>query len=203
MSGMAPTYKGQLPAGKVVLGLLIARPNATASLIAQLMGERFDFARFLPSAAYNELKRFVEHGQAVRTYEDPDPGRDALDRYEATPEGEREFVEWLHATTVAPLLLREAVYGRVMLGEPDDLPIIIRGICNEERVCQREFRACRKSLEGIEAGIHNATDWRYEARAAVMDDMGLVWLSRLRRLARLRRNLQRIYDKHVAEDSGG
>ncbi len=136
-------------------------------------------------------------------YEDPDPDRDALDRYEATPEGEREFVEWLHATTVAPLVLREAVYGRVMLGELEDLPIIIRGIRNEERVCQREWREYRKSLKGIEAGIHNATDWKYEARAAVMDDMGLVWFGRLRRLARLRRNLQRIYDKYVAEGSGG
>ena len=108
--------------------------------------------------------------EAVGTYEDPDPDRDALNRYEATPKGEREFVEWLHATTIAPSCCAKRCMDGSQLGEPEDLPIIIRGIRNEERVCQREFRECRKSLEGIEAGIHNATDWRYEARAAVMGD---------------------------------
>ena len=50
--GMAPNPSSTLPVPKVVLGLLMRRPNETATVIAQLTAERFSYADFLRVSVY-------------------------------------------------------------------------------------------------------------------------------------------------------
>jgi DNA-binding PadR family transcriptional regulator len=198
---MARTYKGELPAKMVVLGLVVERPGETVSTIAQRLGERFDYAQWSGSTAHNTLPQLAKQDLARRVYMAPGTRR-ALDRYEATQKGLAAFRRWRRSCSIAPVALREAVHGQIELSEPEDLTAIIDGLRREQEVCTKALVACRTRLQSFEAAGPDPGDWKTEARAAVLMDQGLIWHSRVRRLARLRRRLEVIRAK-LEDPAGG
>ena len=190
---MSRPYVGELPASKAILGLVIERPNETVSMVAQLLAQRFEYAHWSTSTAYNTLPQLAKLGLVLRTYAAPAPGKQRApgDRYEATEEGNEDFREWMRDCSVAPL--RESIHGQIEFLTRDDLPSFIEMVRSEQEQCEQAFRDCGNRLQSFEAATLDPGDWRAEVRAALMTDQGMIWKTRIRRLARLCRSLEQIH----------
>lgn len=186
---MAKTYEGELPAGMAVLGLVIESPGETVSRIAQLLTQRFAYAGFADSSAYNTLPRFAKRG-LVQLVEGEESHRSATDRYEATEAGNTEFREWLHAVTAGPPVMRDALHGRMEFCTEYDVPFLIQRFEFELSHCTRMFVESRARLHTFERRRHDPDDVMARVRALLLHDQLTAWGQRVHRLERLVRDLE-------------
>lgn len=125
----------QLPGHMAVLGLVIERPNQTASYYAQALDARFQRARFVKATAYSALRQMAQ-GRSVRverTFEAAG-NDDSLDRYAPTERGREVHSAWMYALPTSVPPIREAIYGRIELAGLEHLPQLIRIAREEERI---------------------------------------------------------------------
>jgi DNA-binding PadR family transcriptional regulator len=203
---MSRTHTRGLPAGEVVLGLVIEHPDRGFRLERRLE-DRFASARFAYSTAYSALRRLEKSGlvrAATGTPELGDSGKeDPADTeavggdvvYEATPEGVEHFRAWVRSSSNAPVL-REELHARVALCEPRDLPRLIEVVHMEERVCVAELDRIRTRMlaeqQSLDQSPARELEWsRLMDRAVVHGEAGF-WGGRITQLARLRSYLEEL-----------
>lgn len=203
-SAMSKPYERELPAGMAVLGLVIERPGETVKAIAQLLGQRFSYARFADSAAHNALPRYEDQG-FVRRVSGGGEQRRSTDRYVATEAGESEFREWLVAVCDGPPTLRDALHGRMEFSEPRHLSFLIEGTKFQLAHCTNAFYESHARLKSFERRARDPKDYRAEIKAALLHDQTVVWGQMMRRLERLAKHLETIQGncEEAAEEDGG
>jgi hypothetical protein len=187
---MAPSRRGDLSASMVVLGLVIKQSDTAAGVGARLI-DQFPSARWSRSIAHNALSSLAERG-SVRMIQQS--AERAPDRYEATPEGEDEFAEWLHASLAVPPALRDAMHLKLALCEDDDLPWMIRVIREQEEACMRAGEAAQvrfnRARRSGRLSPANGADLRSRVQSAMMTDEVTLWGYMGKRLQRFRQELE-------------
>lgn len=181
---MAKTYEGDLPAGMVVLGLVIERPGETVSTIAQMLAQRFSYAGFADSSAYNTLPRYAKRG-LVELVEGSATQQSATDRYAVTEAGSATFREWLRAVTAGPPVMRDALHGRMEFCRAGDLPFLIQRFRFERTHCTKLLMEAGVRLRSFERRNRDRMDVVAKVRAALLHDQALAWGQRVKRLERL------------------
>lgn len=98
----------------VILGLLCVQPWSAYELVQQMERGWDDFWPRAARGIYNEPKKLVQHG-LVRDWTEH-TGRRSRAVYQATPDGERAFAEWLAKPSQPPVMEAEALV-RVVLAD--------------------------------------------------------------------------------------
>lgn len=173
-----------------ILGLVIQEADTAAGVGARLV-ERFPRARWSRSVAHNDLPSLARQGLVRVVQRGAKP---SLDRYEATGNGVEQFRGWLHASALAPPMLRDALAAKLAFSAREDLPELLQAIRAEERVCIAEFEAAQMRLGAArrlgQLGPANGSDWDGRVRSALMTDEALMWGQRAKRLQCLRLELE-------------
>lgn len=116
------------------------------------------------------------------------------DGYEATSEGEAHFRLWLREASEAAPALHDPTRARLDLCEEEDLPVMLRLLEAEEKICADRFDAARwrlnKARRSGRFGPADGSDGRGRLTYALMADDMLIWGHRAMRLKRLREELE-------------
>jgi hypothetical protein len=137
----------------VVLGLLVDKPGQTVAEVARSLEKRFPASRFDPATAHNALPQMARNGLYPRRvtciYQVPGRGQKAQDRYAPTDEGVRVYTAWMNAvpSKSGPPALREALFGRIELCRPENLPVLIRMAREEELIAKDMYSATSVTLK--------------------------------------------------------
>jgi len=185
-----------------VLGIVIQQPNDTVTHIGQCLDRRFTRARFARSTAHSTLPRLAEAGRVHRTYRAP--GRDRpKDRYEATAQGVEVFRSWMFELPSARPALREAMYGRIELSRPEDLPRLIKMARQEEAVSDALYKDALARLRGhAAASRQHPGDYSRQVREVLLYVDPLHWSSRSERYGLIAERLEEIALEIAAQKSG-
>jgi DNA-binding PadR family transcriptional regulator len=192
---MSRTRSTGLPAGEVVLGLVIERPDHGFSLERRLK-ERFAAARFAYSTAYSALRPLKKDG-LVRVADADTAGAGSAPArkvvYEATPKGVEHLRNWVRAPTSATVW-REELHAKIALCEPRDLPRLIDIVYAEELACGAELERIRERMVAERRlGAPPATveeEWSTLMDRGVVHDEAAFWGGRIAQLAHLRDYLE-------------
>lgn len=172
-----------------MLGLLVQQPDTIASLAGRL-AERFPNECWSRSSVHKNMPSLVSRG-LVR----PLPSGDGLiEIYEATEEGFGQFREWLRHSSEELPALRDAVRARLELAEEEDLPMLLQAIHEETAICIEQYETLRGRY-AMECrlgrlGSGSERDFRTRVRGALLVDEIILWGSRIKRLQRLRKELE-------------
>lgn len=169
-----------------VLGLVIDRPNQTASWYANALAQRFPRAGFGTSTAHNALRRMAR-GEAPRVRCTHEAGRQdgSKDRYEAMPDGQGAFHSWMFRPPTAIPAVRQAIYGRIALARLEDLPRLIAVVREEEAIATHLYEEANEDLRQHEirkrsraGGDKTQADFEREIHEAWLYVGPLHWSSR-------------------------
>jgi DNA-binding PadR family transcriptional regulator len=185
---MSTRRTGELTASIAMLGLLVQQPDTIASLAGRL-AERFPNECWSRSSVHKNMPSLLNRG-LVRPAR---PGGTS-ELYEVTDEGFEQFREWLRHSSEELPALRDAVRARLELAEEDDLPMLLQAIEEETAICIEQYETlrgryameCRLGRLGADA----EHDYRTRVRGALLVDEIILWGSRIKRLQRLRRELE-------------
>jgi hypothetical protein len=139
----------------VLLGLVIEQPNQTVAHYAQMLEERFGWARFSQSTAHNTLPQMAS-GRSVRvrrTFEAPDSDgsmHGSMDRYVASEHGERVHRGWMLELPRSEPAKREAMYGRLEFARLEHVPRLIRIFREEEDMYTAMYSKANAELRKLE-----------------------------------------------------
>lgn len=188
---MARIRTGDLSASVAVLGLLVEQPDTTAGIKIRLE-DRFPDAHWAGAAVENNLTSLIkqEHVRLVKQGHRP-----ALDRYEATSYGIAHFRRWVRETAIVPPVSRDALQGKLMFSEPDDLRGLIATVRDEEEACRRRYadahrRLVRARAHGEPGPPADEGDWATLLGDVQVADEVNLWGSMVTRLRRLRQALE-------------
>lgn len=190
---MAATRRGDISGGIAVLGLLIQQPD-TAAGVGQRLTKRFPRARFARSAVHNALPAL--EAQGLVEIERAGSER-AFDRYRATAHGEAIFRSWLREPAAASPVLRDGAHARLAFAEPEDLAAIIEAVAAEEHACAEHYATAHAELLSCMRS-DGESPWRSGLTRLARADEATLWLTRLKRLQRLRAGLERLRDEAAA-----
>jgi DNA-binding PadR family transcriptional regulator len=173
-----------------MLGLLVQQPDTIASLAGRL-AERFPNECWSRSSVHKNMPGLVSRGLVRPT--EASRGR-ATETYEVTSEGFAQFREWLRHSSEELPALRDAVRARLELAEEQDLPMLLEAIREETAICIEQYERlrgrytteCRLGRLGADAD----TEFRTRVRGALLVDEIILWGSRIKRLQRLRKELE-------------
>jgi hypothetical protein len=188
---MSRVNPADLPGSMAVLGIVIEQPNDTVSHIGHCLGERFTRARFARSTAHSSLPRLAHTGRVRCTHLAPGNDR-SLDRYEATTEGVEAFNTWMFEPPSAIPALREAMYGRIELCRPEDLPRLIAMVRQEEAVSDDLYRQALWRLRKLRLKKAAPGDYRRKIREVLLYVDPMHWSARSERYGRIAERLEEI-----------
>jgi DNA-binding PadR family transcriptional regulator len=191
---MSRTRSTGLPAGEVVLGLVIEQPDHGFSLERRLK-KRFTAARFAYSTAYSALRPLKKDGLVRVVGGDSAPARRVI--YEATPKGVEHLRNWVRAPASATVW-REELHAKIALCEPRDLPRLIDIVYAEELACIAELDRIRLRVaeQRVAAGRAIAEEeWSRLMDRGVAHDEAAFWGGRITQLAQLRNYLEGLRDE--------
>lgn len=188
---MSRVNSAELPGSMAVLGIVIERPGATVSQIGQCLGRRFHRARFARSTAHSALPRLAHSGRVRRTHVAAGSDR-SLDRYEATGRGLEAFRAWMFETPSATPALREAMYGRIELCRPQDLPRLIEMVRREEAVSDDLYRQATWRLRQHRHEQADPQDYTRKIREVLLYADPMHWSARSERYAVIAERLEEI-----------
>lgn len=203
---MARVNPAELPGSMAVLGLVIEQPNDTVSHIGQCLGRRFHRARFARSTAHSALPRLAHLGRVRRTHLEQGNDR-SLDRYEATAEGVAAFQAWMFEAPGARPALREAMYGRIELCRPEDLPRLIKMARREEavsddmyreaawRLRQQRLKTTNPANSASQASRASAAHYTRKIREVLLYADPMHWSARSERYAVIAERLEEIAEE--------
>lgn len=121
-------------------------------------------------------------------------GKRGEDGYEATPEGEAHFRVWLRESSEAAPALHDPTRARLEFCQEEDLPVMLRLLKAEEKICTDRFDGARWRLNKERRSGHfgpaDGSDGRGRLVYALMADDILIWGNRALRLKRLREGLE-------------
>ncbi len=186
---MSTRRTGELTASIAMLGLLVQQPDTIASLAGRL-AERFPNECWSRSSVHKNMPSLLSRG-LVRANR---PGSGMIELYEVTEAGFEQFREWLRRSSEELPALRDAVRARLELAEQDDLPMLLQAINEETAICIEQYETLRARyatecrLGRMGSGVNQ--DFRSRVRAALLVDEIILWGSRVKRLQRLRRELE-------------
>jgi hypothetical protein len=173
---MARPHPDELPAHMAVLGLVIERPNQTPAWYSNALAQRFPRAGFGDSTAHNALRQMAT-GRTPRVRASKANGRDrAMDRYEATAEGDTAFFAWMFEPPTAIPLVRQAIYGRIELVRLPDLPRLIRVVETEEAIATHLYQEATKALRRLESAKRSRRSGAQKTLADFERDVHETWL---------------------------
>lgn len=186
---MSTRRTGELTASIAMLGLLVQQPDTIASLAGRL-AERFPNECWSRSSVHKNMPSLVSRG-LVRARRH---GQGTIEVYEVTEAGFEQFRQWLRRSSEELPALRDAVRARLELAEQDDLPMLLAAINEETAICIEQYETlrgryameCRLGRMGLGA----ERDFRARVKAALLVDEIILWGSRIKRLQRLRRELE-------------
>jgi DNA-binding PadR family transcriptional regulator len=186
---MSTRRTGELTASIAMLGLLVQQPDTIASLAGRL-AERFPNECWSRSSVHKNMPSLVGRGLVQPTR----LGEGTVELYEVTEEGFEQFREWLRRSSEELPALRDAVRARVELAEADDLPMLLQAINEETAICIEQYETLRGRY-AMECrlgrlGSDGDRDFRTRVRGALLVDEIILWGSRIKRLQRLRRELE-------------
>ncbi len=188
---MSRVNPAELPGSMAVLGIVIEQPGDTVSHIGHCLGERFTRSRFARSTAHSSLPRLAHSGRVHRTH--LAPGRDrSLDRYEATTDGVEAFRRWMFEMPSARPALREAMYGRIELCRPEDLPRLIEMVRQEEAVSDDMYKEAAFRLRQQRLRKSDPADYARRIREVLLYADPMHWSSRSERYALIAERLEEI-----------
>ena len=188
---MSRVNPAELPGSMAVLGIVIEQPGDTVSHIGHCLGERFTRARFARSTAHSSLPRLAHSGRVRCTH--LAPGRDrSLDRYEATTDGVEAFRSWMFEMPSARPALREAMYGRIELCRPEDLPRLIEMVRQEEAVSDDMYKEAAFRLRQQRLRKADPADYARRIREVLLYADPMHWSSRSERYALIAERLEEI-----------
>ncbi len=188
---MSRVTPAELPGSMAVLGIVIEQPNDTVSHIGHCLGQRFTRSRFARSTAHSSLPRLAHSGRVRRTHLERGNDR-SLDRYEATAEGIDAFRAWMFELPSAKPALREAMYGRIELCRPEDLPRLIAMVRREEAVSDDLYREAALRLRRQRLKNPDASDYARRIREVLLYADPMHWSSRSERYAVIAERLEEI-----------
>jgi DNA-binding MarR family transcriptional regulator len=173
-----------------MLGLLVQQPDTIASLAGRL-AERFPNECWSRSSVHKNMPGLVSRGLVAPT----EGSRDHVaETYEVTPEGFALFREWLRHSSEELPALRDAVRARLELAEEQDLPMLLEAIREETAICIEQYERLRGRYVAEcrlgRLGADGEQDFRTRVRGALLVDEIILWGSRIKRLQRLRRELE-------------
>jgi hypothetical protein len=188
---MSRVNPAELPGSMAVLGIVIEQPDDTVSHVGQCLGERFSRARFARSTAHSALPRLARNGRVRRTHLAPGTDR-SLDRYEATSKGVEAFRAWMFESPSARPALREAMYGRIELCRPEDLPRLIELVRKEEAVSDDLYRQALWRLRQQRLKKAAVGDYRRKIREVLLYADPMHWSARSERYGVIAERLEEI-----------
>lgn len=191
---MAMARPNESSAQKLVLGFVIREPETRQSILFQF-NERFASQGFAKSAGYNSLKELVTKGDLQLV--------DGV--YEATPQGKREFREWLLGPGPAPGI-RASILGKLEFIDAVDLEIAV-GILKDEEAAHKA--ACndvtarvqdeqRKRLRQQERGVAQEETFDKRIRAIQSKHEAKLWEAALENIEDLREELETLLEDLAA-----
>jgi DNA-binding PadR family transcriptional regulator len=140
---LMPTFAaGALSPQDVVLGLL-NEERATVAALADRMGERLPEAVWPRNAAHSALKG-LDRGHWIRAT-NPGVERPQL-IWEITATGQRRRRDWLCSPPALPLAMRDPLQAKLELVQPQDLPVLLWRIEEEEKSLNDRSRDAHKFL---------------------------------------------------------
>jgi hypothetical protein len=199
---MAPVRTGDLSASVAVLGLLVERSDTTAGIKIRL-AEQFPDAHWAGTAVENNLLSLArrDHVRLVRKGHKP-----ALNRYEATVGGAAHFRRWVRETAMVPPVLRDALQGKLMFSEPNDLRGLVATVREEEEACRQRYAAAHRCWVRARARrprppVRNE-GWETLVREVQIADEANVWGLMVTRLQRLRQGLEALLEEVSSAPTG-
>jgi hypothetical protein len=199
---MSRVNPAELPGSMAVLGLVIEQPNDTVSHIGHCLGQRFIRARFARSTAHSSLPRLAHSGRVRCTHLERGNDR-SLDRYEATAEGVEAFEKWMFELPTATPALREAMYGRIELCRPEDLPRLIAMVRQEEAISDDMYKEAAWRLRQQRLGKAPSADYTRRIREVLLYADPLHWSARSERYALIAERLEEIAQEIAGLSAGG
>jgi DNA-binding PadR family transcriptional regulator len=173
-----------------MLGLLVQEPDTIASLAGRL-AERFPSECWSRSSVHKNMPSLVSRGLVQAT--EASRGR-VTETYEVTAEGFAQFREWLRHSTEELPALRDAVRARLEFAEEPDLPVLLEAIREETAICIEQYEQLRgRYIAECRLGRIGSSvdqDFRTRVRGALLVDEIILWGSRVKRLQRLRKELE-------------
>jgi DNA-binding PadR family transcriptional regulator len=198
---MSTRRTGELTASIAMLGLLVQQPDTIASLAGRL-AERFPNECWSRSSVHKNMPSLMSRG-LVRSMQ---LASGAPEIYEATDEGFAQFRDWLRHSSEELPALRDAVRARLELAEEEDLPMLVQAIHEETAICIEQYETLRGryAMECRLGRLGGAgeRDFRTRVRGALLVDEIILWGSRIKRLQRLRKELERP-DQEIEPSRGG
>jgi DNA-binding PadR family transcriptional regulator len=186
---MGRSRKRDLTGRMAVLGLVVKRPDTAAGITARL-GEGFPSARWPRSTSHNGLDALAGEGLVRRSV----VGGGSVELFEATPEGEVEFREWLRTSLGGPPVMRDAIQVKLALCEDQDVPRMVEIIREYEQVCLEASEAAQVRLNKAKRsgmfGPADGSDVRGRVLSAMMSDEVLWWSDWWKRLKRFRMDIE-------------
>jgi DNA-binding PadR family transcriptional regulator len=181
-------------AQKLVLGFVIRDPDTRQSILFRF-NERFASHGFRKSAGYNSLKELVEKGD-LELIEGV---------YEATPQGKKEFREWLLGPGSAPGI-RASILGKLEFIAPEDLEIAVGILKDEEAahkascndVTSRVQDEQRKRLRQQGRGVAQEETFDQRIRAIQSKHEANLWKADLENIEDLREELETLLEDLAA-----
>lgn len=188
---MSTRRTGELTASIAMLGLLVQQPDSIANLAGRL-AERFPNECWSRSSVHKNMPGLVSRGLVRPT----EASRERLTEiYEVTPEGFAQFRDWLRHSSEELPALRDAVRARLELAEEQDLPMLLDAIREETAICIEQYERLRGRYAaecrlGRLGSGNEPQDFRRRVRGALLVDEIILWGSRIKRLQRLRKELE-------------
>ena len=185
-----------------MLGLVIEQPGLSAKAAGPILSQRFASARFHPTAAHGALKQLSKDELVDCTYRAPGRRR-SLDEFQANQGGLKVFRAWMYdipedgeleggARLGGKPSIREAMYGRIELCRPEELPRLIELAQSEQKVSAALFTEASAKLRRHLESRYDPLDFRRKIREVVLHVDPSHWSERSLRWAQVAGRLEEI-----------
>jgi DNA-binding PadR family transcriptional regulator len=187
---MSTRRLGELTASIAMLGLLVEQPDTIPSLAGRL-AERFPNECWSRSSVHKNMPNLVSRGLVRPT--ETSRGR-VTEIYEVTSAGFAQFRDWLRHSSEELPALRDAVRARLEFADEPDLPMLLEAIREETEICAEQYERLRGRYIAEcrlgRLGSAGNQDFRTRVRGALLVDEIILWGSRVKRLQRLRKEIE-------------
>ncbi len=183
---------GEVTPHEAVLGLLAQGRTTVAGLKGRLERE-FPHANYAPNTASMALRRLAAKGQA-RLVEHG--GEDAADVYEITGPGMGVLEDWLYEIVSVPAPQRDSIQAKLAFLPADGVGRLVAIIKVLEEAAAHQYGVEHGKIKTLNIGGRVAGNPGLELQCIRHQFTANLWGQEQKRLAGLRKDLERFRDKH-------
>ena len=187
---------GEVTPHDAALGL-IARGRTTVADLRSRLEKEFPQANFAPNTASTALKRLVEKGQ-VRLVEHGDG--DAVDIYEITQKGMGKFEDWLYELASSPSPQRDGIQGKLAFLPAHGVGRLLAIVKVLEDAAAQQYGVEHGKIKTLNLGGRVDGNSDLELQCIRHQFTASLWGQESKRLAGLRKDLERFHAKHGEDD---